>query len=255
MDKDVEQLARYRLSKTGRSRGHNAARDFNRWVHRSGKAYKVRITDLEVPIRVRAVHKSGRRKRRDVVVKYPVIHMSSWVQSIMQTCPRFFLGGYDPTPSNRWMDMFADFWENFKGLHPTHPVYDKSLADRSVTIPVAIHGDEGRGLSKTPVLIISFQVMIPSSGPENLNSSQQLGSLRWQIFNLISCVYIIWCPDQKFPSGTANLRHSFTTRLLYTLMPATLYAKNDLSIDALMAGIATDLTALFNHGVSVNVSW
>ena len=36
VDPKVEQLARFRKSKTGRSRGHNAARDFHRWVHRTG---------------------------------------------------------------------------------------------------------------------------------------------------------------------------------------------------------------------------
>lgn len=51
-----------------------------------------------------------------------------------------------------------------------------------------------------------------------------------------------------------DCRHSFTTRLLYTVMPATMYAKKDSSIDALMEGIASDFIRLFNEGISVTVS-
>ena len=48
------------------------------------------------------------------------------------------------------------------------------------------------------------------------------------------------------------LRHSFTTRLLYSLIPSTWYAKNDASIDALTKFMATDLQVLFDQGVAVD---
>ena len=134
MDPKVEQLACFRKSKTGRSRGHNAARDFHRWVHRTGKAYPVRITDLKVPIRIRASHKSGRKKTRYEPVNYPVIHMSSWFTKIMETCPRFFLGGCDPFFEDRWIPMFQEYWDNFKGVQPTHPIYtEKTIDERAMT--------------------------------------------------------------------------------------------------------------------------
>lgn len=192
MDPNIEQLARYRKSKTGRSRGHNAARDFNRWVHRRGKAYPVQITDLKVPVPLKATHKSGRKKTRFEDVNYPVIHLSSWLTKIMETCPRFWLGGYDPNLSNDWMDMFQHFWLHFEGVHPQHPIYsEKSSEDRKVTIPLAIHGDEGRGLGKKPVLILSFQIMIPSTGPNKLNSDQHLslkkGTCVFVFYALLGC--------------------------------------------------------------------
>ena len=50
------------------------------------------------------------------------------------------------------------------------------------------------------------------------------------------------------------LRHSFSTRLLYSLIPASWYAKDFSTIDAFSAGIADDLATLFSNGVTIEVS-
>lgn len=50
------------------------------------------------------------------------------------------------------------------------------------------------------------------------------------------------------------LRHSFTTRLLYSVMPSTWYAKHDASIDALHQIMADDFFELFHHGISVEAT-
>ncbi len=47
------------------------------------------------------------------------------------------------------------------------------------------------------------------------------------------------------------MRHSFTTRLLYSVMPSAWYAKHDASIDALHQIMADDFFELFHHGISV----
>ena len=51
-----------------------------------------------------------------------------------------------------------------------------------------------------------------------------------------------------------NLRHSFTTRLLYSLMPATWYAKKDVSVHGLLEALANDIASLFETGISIEVS-
>ncbi|CAK9043468.1 unnamed protein product [Durusdinium trenchii] len=113
--------------------------------------------------------------------------------------------------------MFSRFWERFRPGHPDHPVYQKSVEQRSSTIPIAIHGDEGRGLAKVPVLVLAYQVMIPYSGENKLNSS----------------------------------KHSYTTRLLTTLLPSNWYAKKDASINAILQALAHDLTQLLDVGITV----
>ncbi len=176
VDPNINKLARYRASKSGKS-GKNAARDFHRFIHRDGQTFPAKITTHEVPIRKRVKTTHGKRRTQERLVKYPVILLSSWIKSILETYPKFLFGGYDPFDTlgqQHYMQMFSDFWKNFKMVRPDHEIYQRSEADRRVTIPIAIHGDEGRGLGKSPVLIISYQVMIPYSGPNELNSSKHL---------------------------------------------------------------------------------
>ena len=40
-------------------------------------------------------------------------------------------------------------------------------------IPLFLHGDEGRGQCKRPVLVVSFQCVIGWSGDENVNSKKR----------------------------------------------------------------------------------
>ena len=176
VDPDINKLARYRASKSGKS-GKNAARDFHRFIHRDGQTFPAKITYHQVPIRRKVQTTHGKRKTQERLVQYPVILLSSWMKSILETYPKFLLGGYDPFDTlgqQQYMQMFANFWKNFKMVRPDHEIYQRPEADRQVAIPIAIHGDEGRGLGKSPVLIISYQVMIPYSGPNELNSSKHL---------------------------------------------------------------------------------
>ena len=46
-------------------------------------------------------------------------------------------------------------------------------------------------------------------------------------------------------------RHTYTTRLLATILPSACYAKNDKSVDGLHRAMADDLIASFRDGVTV----
>ena len=107
------------------------------------------------------------------VVKYPVILLTNWMKTILQKSPRFLLGGHD-IGGSAYMGMLEEFWDNFRLVDDSHPIYQKDPSRRKRTIPIALHGDEGRGLSRAPVLILSYQVLIPFTGVESLNASVQL---------------------------------------------------------------------------------
>ena len=59
---------------------------------------------------------------------------------------------------------------------PDHPVFqDESLRkDLSCTIPYLLHGDEGRGRMKQPILVIAFQGVLSHLGINRLNESGYL---------------------------------------------------------------------------------
>ena len=50
-------------------------------------------------------------------------------------------------------------------------------------------------------------------------------------------------------------RHSYTTRLLHSILPASCYASDDKSIDGLHAAIAAELTSLFYDGLEILAAW
>ena len=61
--------------------------------------------------------------------------------------------------------MFAEFWARHAlsgGSTPKRP---------GQTLPIWIHGDEGRGLGKKPLLVVSYQPVIGWKGPTAVTSS------------------------------------------------------------------------------------
>ncbi|CAL1154067.1 unnamed protein product [Cladocopium goreaui] len=220
-DPEVNKLARYKATRSGR-KGSNAARDFHRYVHRSGKAFPVEISTRKIIIRKKVTVSGGKKRKREKVADYPIIRMSSWMKAILERHPDFMLGGHSPfvNGGENYKKMFEEFWDNYEYLGGDHPVFHlKSREERTRCIPLMLHGDEGRGLAKVPLLVISFQLMIPFSGPNDLNCS----------------------------------KHSFTTRLLFSLMPSDWYAKKDASVNGLLQALADDLTELFHEGVTISV--
>lgn len=55
------------------------------------------------------------------------------------------------------------FWERFQQTDPSFPFFTDFPAREAwrSAIPLAIHGDEGRGRLKRPVMVVSTQTIIP----------------------------------------------------------------------------------------------
>ena len=177
-DPDLEKLASYRSSKSGRS-GKNAARDFHRYARRAGKVFGVKISQVKVPIRVKKPNKSGRKIKREEIVDFPIITLSSWMCTILSSCPQFFLGGHDLEQEQLYGDMLQSFWDRFVEANPEHPMKEKPSQHRRFTVPVAVHGDEGRGLGHVPLLEVSYQVVIPYHGANELNLAKTFVKIRY----------------------------------------------------------------------------
>ena len=107
--------------------------------------------------------------------------------------------------------MLSDFWCKYQEIKP-----DFQLAaglDRKFCVPIAIHGDEGRGKVKCPIMILAWQPLISWRGPEFVNIA---GS-------------------------------TLTTRLLYTAIPSELYA-GERTLQTLLGALADDLNKLYMDG-------
>ena len=77
------------------------------------------------------------------------------------------LGGRSLDHIDSFKNELFTFWSNYKVIDPTCPFYERGGNDEdswSCTIPLAIHGDEGRGRAKQPVMIVAVQPILPLLG-------------------------------------------------------------------------------------------
>ena len=99
-------------------------------------------------------------------------YFPSWMTELLTSYPKFFLGGFSPVDDGEesYLAMFGRFWDRYRAEQPQHPIFEKSIDHQRATIPFALHGEKGRSLAKVPLMALAFQVIIPFSGENKLNS-------------------------------------------------------------------------------------
>ena len=123
---------------------HNAARNLHNFVHSSGQTLPVPISSTRLTIR------RPKKGGGEFSTQYPLIYLSSWMQCILERGGEFLLGGWTTEQPKAYTAMFARFWDRYECVNPEHPVlFEKTREQRMHCIPMAVHGDEGRGLGKT----------------------------------------------------------------------------------------------------------
>ena len=92
---------------------------------------------------------------------------------------QFLLAGHHIWETDGFAAVFERFWLNYESADPSHDIFTrKSANDRRLTIPLCLHGDEGRGLAKVPLLITNFQCVVPWMGEDHLSTHGPLRSDR-----------------------------------------------------------------------------
>lgn len=173
-DPKLEEIAR--TGRTSRKSYRNISRNFHRYVDRKGLKLPVKIS--WVPLWVR----QHRPKVVEVWVEYPMISLKNWASFMLAHHSRFVLGGFSILEVEKYTAMYSRFWTRFSSLHPQHPFYQHHPeAEWGRCIPYALHGDEGRGKSKSQILIQSYQMIIGSFGEESTNLSGHLGYHRLEV--------------------------------------------------------------------------
>ena len=111
-------------------------------------------------------------KPRLEVINFPVLLPSTWLQYALSIGGEVILGGHNITAEPLWRPMLEKFWSNFLKASPWVSLRG---IDPQVAVPVAIHGDEGRGRVKRPIMVVSIQPMVSWLGPLVTNSSGSFG--------------------------------------------------------------------------------
>lgn len=145
----------------------NACRNLHRLINRT-KGVTVHL-DVDVcPISIRT--------KRPVAVKdvwWPLLRMDSWLQYFFTELPGMILGGCAGDDEATWRRMFSDFWDTYRQVDGGHQIFQTDY-DLSACIPYMLHGDEGRGQSFVPFLVLSWQPVISFRGPTTYSDSSYL---------------------------------------------------------------------------------
>ncbi|CAK9090201.1 unnamed protein product [Durusdinium trenchii] len=205
-DPELEKIARAGPT-SKRKQFRNICRNFHANLLRDGRQLKVTVSMIKVRVKVH------RPKVRTIEAEYPYISLRSWSTFLLQHHPAHLLGGFDFEDFDGYTSMFDRFWTRYRQLDPTHEAFTQ-FTDSGHVIPYMVHGDEGRGKNKSPILICNYQPCIGVQGEEFTNMKG----------------------------------HSFSTRFLSFMMPSKHFAEDDKTLDDYTAYIVADLSSLFYDG-------
>ena len=238
----------------------NACRNLTRLIKRTPGV------TLPIPISACKVHIKVRKPIRPVEVYWPVIQMGDWCQYFAAFKPELLLAGHKPNED--WKSVFRKFWDDYKIVSEDHPIFslDSDHHDLGCYIPYFIHGDEGRGQLKRPYMVVAFQFAIGFQGVDQINDNTHLGLkadmnqdiCTFSIAGVVGCRKVnssindsptkvlgwFWCANLWM----VPLRHTFTSRWLYTGVSSHLYY-NDWTIDDLLAELTKQAIDAFEQGV------
>lgn len=129
-------------------------------LHQCIKKYRRRL-----PVRISYVHtmvRRSKRRKQEVPFDFPVLKLSDWADAIFAGGGHFFLGGQDLDHADEVGDELFQFWTRYRVMEPEFEYFrDSSPDDWRYAIPLALHGDEGRGKAGRAVMVLSMQTLLP----------------------------------------------------------------------------------------------
>ena len=154
-----------KMAKCGKSKlDSHICRNLHATARKFGKILPVQIS------RVPTMYRLSRRKPKRVKCKYPVMFLSDWAECILDMGGHFFLGGKSLDEVDMFGVQLEDFWTKYQQSNPDLGFFrDVPKSEWKLSVPLAIHGDEGRGRLKQPVLVMSLQTILPTQeGKSNM---------------------------------------------------------------------------------------
>ena len=145
--------------------GRNSSRNIHRFVHKKNMTLRVKVSFVNAPIKATSRYKKGR------IAQWPVLKLSDWIRMAFEEPYNgfFFCGGHRLHDElGAITKMFENFWNLYAYEDSNSPKYPK------YTVPIFLHGDEGRGQCKRPVMVLSYQPLINWANPDHNNLKKNL---------------------------------------------------------------------------------
>lgn len=134
-----------------------------------------RTAGLSLPVDIETFALTVKKKRpmRIIRVWWPMISLRQWVRYFLDNQPGILLGGHGLGDVG-YQYMLETFWRTYQVHHGEHDVF-RSGFNLRFCIPVMVHGDEGRGQCKVPLLVVSWQPVITFRGVDFNNDAARFG--------------------------------------------------------------------------------
>ena len=230
----------------------NACRDAHAFVATWGLTWKVPLSYLD--------HQSG-----DEVSRIAYIDPKDFMIFLVEKAPELLMGGCPSAESGR--SHLAAFWQGYEKVHPTHRLFNDADDVRrppTSTFPLALHGDEGRGLKKGNTTVLSMESVLGTNTWSNVvakRSACDCTSCSANAGPVKRTRQATGCgPERREADGdhacafqAVNLKgHSFLSKFILAIMPRK---DNDL-LDKLSAILTRSLIQLYDEGFLVGgVRW
>ena len=144
----------------------NACRNLQKLLHKSGYSVRVKLSTITTPVRM-----IKRGCSTTAMVQFPILKLSDWCHRIFRSGGHFWLAGQTLDSAHSFGQTLHQFWERFRIAEPNLPFWDLDY-DWRYCLPYFIHGDEGRGSAKRPIMVLSAQAVTTTP---DMSASNQTG--------------------------------------------------------------------------------
>lgn len=160
----------------------------------------------------------------------PFLKMRHWAEFIESRNLWHMLCGLDRADHDACDRRWKLFWERYQRINPGHEVFQRAARgeiDLCKTAGLLLHGDEGRSLKKSAILVVSCHSVLGYG----LSTSSKA---------------------KKAETNKLNFEQpTWTTRYLLSVLPKSYYSEEsggDECFQQLLAAVAGDLRDLYDHG-------
>ena len=186
---------------------------------------------LVLPIPQSRLDTGGEGKGEDV----PVLRFRDWCNFLVNGNHTHLLVGLQKPDHKREAAILQRFWDKYRYQAPHHPVFtlaDNNLLNLGTCVPIAFHGDEGRGRKRGAFLVMSYHSLLGRGVSTTAKGKREYAKL---LPNFIG--------------------HTLTTRFLFCALPKLMYTGNrEYVFDSLLNLVATEAEDLLHKGVTDNLA-
>lgn len=209
---------------------NNVARNAYRSMKRTGIGWRIPIDSTDY------------QKEDKTFLLVHFLRPTKIVEYFTNSCPTVLCGGKDALEMET---LCESFWKAYQVHHPTHEVFATHNGNLRRVIPLAFHGDEGKGKRRSSTTVTSLEAVIGCKGgpccntcePSFLNLPDNSGDAEHDVAKQMN----------------SNMKgHSYLQHWPLFVIPGTLAKDYKPLTNHLLDIIAADLVNLFNNGVNSN---